>query len=95
MSETSTSGFVRIDNRFIRDYAPRIGAHAMAVYLVLALHADATTRQCFPSMRTISRLSKLSRPTVLRAIAILEEERLIKVERRRRARGDPYSRRRD
>jgi hypothetical protein len=88
MSETFSSGFVRIDIRFVKHHAPRIGAPAVTVYLVLAAHADAKTRQCFPSLRTISRLSKLSRPTVLKAIGILEEERLIKVERGYRARGD-------
>lgn len=80
-------GHIRIDNRIITDYAASIGAHALAVYLVLAFHAGARTRQCYPSTRTISRLLKLSRPTVLKAICKLEEEGLIKVERRRTKNG--------
>jgi DNA-binding PadR family transcriptional regulator len=82
MSDASaTPGFTRIDNRVITGYAPRIGAHALAVYVVLALHADNTTRRCYPSTRTIARLVHLSQPTVLKALATLEEVGLIKVER--------------
>ena len=82
MSETSATGFVWLHKRIITYYARRYGPDVVMVYLVLKLHENQNTRECFPSLRTICQLSKLSRPTVLKAIRTLEEVGLIEVERR-------------
>lgn len=78
---SSAPGHTRIDNRIPDFFARRVGAIAVAVYLVLCRFADAVTRQCHPSIRRIAEMLGLSRPTVLKAIGKLEEEGLVKVER--------------
>jgi DNA-binding MarR family transcriptional regulator len=83
MSDTQpAAGFTRIDNRMVDYYLQLVGVAPFAVLVVLLRHADIKTGRCYPSIRRIARTTGLSQPTVLKAIAILEKEGLIKVERK-------------
>jgi len=83
------TGFLWIDRRFVETIAG-VGHLATSVYVILAGHADAK-RQCFPSIRTITRLCGAARRSVLRAVDALEEAGLVRVERRRAENGSHLS----
>jgi hypothetical protein len=80
-------GFTIIDNRIITDFCPQIGIAGLALYAVLSKYADNVTRQCYPSIRTLSRQLGISRPTVHKVTAVLEEVGLVRVERGHATRG--------
>lgn len=82
---------VRIHNRVIEDYMALIGVHAYAVYSVLKLRANNSTKRCFPGLKHIETKTGLSRPTVIKAIRTLEEYGLVEVEHRHSASGDASS----
>lgn len=66
------------DNVVIDEYAAKIGPHAFMVYCLL-LRMAGDKRECYPGHGHIMRTLKLSRPTVTKAIRILEEAGLIRV----------------
>lgn len=77
-----------IDNDVIDTYGPVIGPNAIAVYLVLARHANNDTRQAWPSFATIARMAGISRPTAIKAIGRLVDAGLIAVAKRGSGYGD-------
>jgi GntR family transcriptional regulator len=80
-----------LDTAVIATYGPRIGAHALAVYLVLASHANGRTQTCYPSIKTIARLTHLGRSTVKNALRTLKGEGLIQSTPQHDPQGDPTS----
>jgi DNA-binding MarR family transcriptional regulator len=80
-----------VDSRILTEFGPRIGPHALAIYLALARFADNTTRTCYPSVPTVARLTGMSRPTATKALRTLEKAGLISIKRRRTPSGDPSS----
>lgn len=80
-------GFTIIDNRIITDFCPQIGIAGLALYAVLSKYADNVTRQCYPSIRTLSRRLGISPRRVLRTIQVLEEAGLVQVTRARTEQG--------
>jgi hypothetical protein len=62
---------------------------AIRVYAVLARHADKTTGKCFPSRARIAELARCSLRSVDRALAELVAARVIQLEHRLNAAGDP------
>lgn len=70
-------GYYRIDNVMLIKYAKDIGVYALAVYNVLALHADNKSRKSWPSTYAISKMLGISRTTVVVSIATLERAKLI------------------
>ncbi len=80
-------GFTIIDNRIITDFCPQIGIAGLALYAVLSKYADNVTRQCYPSIRTLSRQLGISPRRVLRTIQVLEEAGLVQVTRARTEQG--------
>jgi DNA-binding Lrp family transcriptional regulator len=83
-------GFTIIDNRIITDFCPQIGIAGLALYAVLSKYADNVTRQCYPSIRTLSRRLGISQPTVLKAMQLLEVAGLVEVVRARSSRGQRH-----
>ncbi len=83
-------GFTLIDNRIITDFCPQIGIAGLALYAVLSKYADNVTRQCYPSIRTLSRQLGISQPTVLKAMQLLEVAGLVEVVRARSSRGQRH-----
>lgn len=77
-----------IDNDVIDTFGPIIGPNAIAVYLVLARHANNETRKAWPSFATIAKMAGISRPTAIKAIGKLVEAGLISAEKRGTGYGD-------
>jgi hypothetical protein len=74
-----TDNYFRIKNTVIDDHLFRIGLSAFAVYGVLCRYAHNTTQRCFPSQKTIADIINCSPTTVRKALALLQEEKLISV----------------
>src|SRR5437868_6028347 len=64
-------------NDLIDCYGPAIGPYALAVYIVLARHADASTRQAFPAYERIAYEAGISRRQAIYAIEVLETVKLL------------------
>jgi hypothetical protein len=78
----------RIDNIIIDEYGDKIGAIGVAVYNVLARHADRQTGVSFPSIRLICKKLKLGRSTVKKYLRILLNHDLISITSRYTEEGD-------
>ncbi len=72
-------GWFHIDNVLLDDHGATIGAIGVAVYAVLARHAD-RAGVCFPSYARVAALLGLSRPTVIAAMRKLGEAGLIEIQ---------------
>lgn len=75
-------GFYLTDNVFIDEYAPQVGAYAVAVYSVLLRHAD-DKGVAFPGVGYISGQLDISTNTVRNALKKLAEVGVLKIIRRR------------
>lgn len=62
----------KIDDEYLNGYAKLCGIYATAVYNSLSRHADFYQQKCFPSISLIAEQHNISKPTVLRAIKVLE-----------------------
>jgi biotin operon repressor len=67
----------------IKEYTPKIGSTGIAVYNFLASFVD-TRQSCFPSQKYIAEHLGYSRATVNKTIKVLEENGLIRIEKRSR-----------
>src|SRR5262249_20032309 len=67
-----------IDNIIVDQYLSIIGTDAYAVYNVLVRHADNKTQTSYPKHDRIAELCRLSKPTVIKCIDILEAVELVK-----------------
>jgi len=76
-----------LDNSLIDEYGATIGAYGIAVYAVLARHAN-RERECWPSLKRIAAMIGCSKTTVLKALKRLETEGLIRKERIESDEGD-------
>jgi DNA-binding transcriptional MocR family regulator len=81
----------RIDNSIVDEYGEKIGAIGIAIYNVLARHADRATGVSFPSIGTIATKLKLGRTTVKKYLRILLNHGLIAISARLSDEGDPTS----
>jgi hypothetical protein len=81
----------RVDNIIVDEYGEKIGAIGVAIYNVLARHADRQTGICFPSIRTIAKKLALGRTTVKKYLRILLNHCLIAISSRLSDEGDPTS----
>jgi hypothetical protein len=67
-----------VDNALIYDYGATIGVYGIAVYNVLAVHADLKTQSSFPSYQTIADEIGCSRRKVIAAIRQLEQLHIVR-----------------
>lgn len=72
-----------IDNAVLKEYGPQIGPTGIAIYNVLALHANGN-REAWPSNARMAEMLGITVPTVRSAIQRLEESGLITVLRRQK-----------
>lgn len=68
-------------NEIIDVYGPRLGANGIAVYAVLARHANNRSQTCWPGLKRITALLAIGRNQVIEAISTLEAAGLVQVER--------------
>src|SRR5690242_19769544 len=83
--------FFQLTNDLLDVYGPKIGAIGVAVYNVLARHADHTTGECWPSIPRIARTLALCQATVKKYLHRLAIVGLITITPRRDEAGDPTS----
>jgi DNA-binding MarR family transcriptional regulator len=82
-----------IDNDIIDIHAKKIGATGVAIYAVLARHANRQTGECWPTIGRIARTLDLARSTVKVYLRKMEKAGLIAIEERQDPAGDPTSNR--
>lgn len=69
------------DNEIIDVYGPQIGFAGYAIYMYICRYAGNRTGQCLQTQENIAKAFGVSRDTVNRNLAVLEECGLIKIER--------------
>jgi hypothetical protein len=80
--------FYIIDNAIIDEYATKIGVYGIAVYNLIARHADANGENAFPSLTTITKKLGIGRTKAAETIQLLIDTGLIEKERRTDEAGD-------
>ena len=78
----NANGFYCIDNAFLENFGPALRASGIAIYNVLAMHADGSGT-CWPSHETIANLAGCSRRHIIRELGRMEALGLIRIESRR------------
>ncbi len=73
-----SNGHTQIANKYA-DMMPDMGASTFAVYFQLARHAD-RHGQCFPGIKLLARLTRLSKRTIIECIKKLVKLKLVQVE---------------
>jgi len=81
------TGWFRIDNAILDDYALRLKPQGIAVYAFLAMHAN-NQKRAWPSLRTIAKKLGIGLSTVQRSIHELLTLGLIAREHRKSPEGD-------
>jgi hypothetical protein len=75
-----------IDNELLADYAQILKPHGIALYNVLAKHANSDDQDCFPSYETIMEQSGIGkRNTISKYLDILEDLNIITIGERGRS----------
>ena len=59
-------------------YDPEVGKGELLVFWVLTTHLFRGKEYCFPSLRTIQKEARISRPTIIKAIRVLGEKGYLK-----------------
>jgi predicted transcriptional regulator len=72
-------GWAWFDYAVLDEYGPTIKAEGIAVYMVLARHADNNTQQSFPAVATIAEKINMSERQVKRILKRLADEGLITI----------------
>lgn len=71
----------KVDDAYLNGYARLCGVYATAVYNSLSRHADYETQACFPSIELIAEQHNISKPTVIKAIRVLQQWNIVSVSR--------------
>jgi len=71
-----SNGFFMVSNELFKLHAAKVGPSVWMVYSCLKMYAD-KDGVCFPSFSQIAKLIGMSTRTVIRAIKVLEDEKLI------------------
>ena len=81
-------GWYRIDNHVLDQYGKEIGVYGLAIYNVLARHAN-RAGVCYPSIARLAAVVRCSRGAIKRYLDVLESCGLIAVEPRAAILGEP------
>jgi hypothetical protein len=71
--------FFQVNDTYLNGWAKKCGIYATGVYFVLCRHCD-KEQTCFPSVRLIASKLKISDRQVTRALGILKQFNIIKIE---------------
>lgn len=74
-------GYFTIDNVLLDVYGAQLGPHGIAVYAALSRFAN-QDQECWPTYRTITDRTGVSRRQIIREIEKLEELKIISITRR-------------
>lgn len=72
---------INLDDRFVTELMPEIGALNAGVLIAICKHIDKKKR-CFPRRKTLMSFTKLTRHKLDKAILELQEAKVLKVEKR-------------
>ncbi len=75
-----------VDDVYLNGYARHCGIYATGVYMTLCRHAN-NNQEAFPSVELMMEKLNISRCSVLRAIKILEDFKIIRVVKRKTEKG--------
>ncbi len=70
---------LNIDDRLIKEVAPKIKPNALAVLLAIAIHLNKRNGTCFPSIERLMKLTGMGRDAVYNALNVLKSEGLLTV----------------
>lgn len=80
----------KVDNALLLEYGSIIGVYGIAVYSVLAMHAN-QENEAYPSYQTIADMIGCSRRKVIQTMELLESLNIIRGEGRFDTKGSPMS----
>lgn len=72
------------DKEIVEDYLPEMGAYAFSVYMLLCYYARAKTGRSWPSIATLAKKLKISKPTIRKALDELAKLKLILISETRK-----------
>jgi hypothetical protein len=77
--------FFMVPNDVIDYYGKALGAYGMTIYMVLKRHEGWKTKKCYPTFKTIRKLTGFSRDTIIDYLKLLESLKLISISKRKNA----------
>lgn len=80
------SGYFKVNNDILDKYGQKLGPMGFTIYSCLIRHNG--KNGCFPSHKRISNITGISKRTVIKYIAIIEEIGLVKVKRNKKNNGE-------
>jgi hypothetical protein len=78
-NDQNTFEMLNIDDRLIKEVAPKIKPNALAVLLAIAIHLNKRNGTCFPSIERLMKLTGMGRDAVYNALNVLKSEGLLTV----------------
>ncbi|KKL86449.1 hypothetical protein LCGC14_1944640, partial [marine sediment metagenome] len=76
-----TPQFVMLTHDWIESWLPKLSGSALKVYVALRYHSDRSGRKAYPSYNLLHRETGLCREAIAKALADLESQRIITVNR--------------
>ena len=84
---------LNIDDRLIKEIAPKIKPNALSVLLAIAIHLNRQNGKCFPSHSRLMQLTGLGRDAVYAALEVLKNNDLLKTEQAIDSKNKTFGRR--
>lgn len=84
---------LNIDDRLIKEIAPKIKPNALSVLLAIAIHLNRQNGKCFPSHSRLMQLTGLGRDAVYAALEVLKNNDLLKAEQAIDSKNKTFGRR--
>ena len=78
-NDQNTFEMLNIDDRLIKEVAPKIKPNALAVLLAIAIHLNKRNGTCFPSIERLMKLTGMGRDAIYNALNVLKSEGLLTV----------------
>jgi len=75
-----------MDDEYMNGMAKLCGWQATITYLSLCRHVN-KNQECFPSIKLIAEENKVSRPTIIKGLQMLEKRSVITIQKKRNKRG--------
>lgn len=84
-SDARRHDFFIIDNEVVDNY--KLGPYAGWLYVVIVRHVNQKSNEAFPSLSTLAKETGMSEPSVIKYLAVLEQQGLIRIEKHKHENG--------
>lgn len=84
------SGFVKANNKVLREIIKECGASEAATYLIILSHRNTNDDKCFPSIRTLENELNVSERSINRRLEKLKNKGFIEVETGKEGQSNRY-----